>query len=107
MEEPYALVVAQYRFYAVEVLGCDPESEHVVFQRGQSTCSEFVACRGDLRPALCSVAGLGHGMPSEGSHGIDSVSIAIDYWRGVWPDYWLGQNQRISHEVNSSSWSKA
>lgn len=93
-EEPYALVVAQYRFYAVQVLGCDPESEMVVFSRGQSTCSEYTACpvatneRVGPRPALCSVAGLGHGMPSLEQHGIDAVSIAIDYWRGAWPEHW-------------------
>jgi poly(3-hydroxybutyrate) depolymerase len=98
-EEPYALVVAQYRYYAVQVLGCDPESEEVVFSRGQSTCSEYTTCppSGGVapRPALCSVAGLGHGMPSLGQHGIDSLSIAIDYWRGAWPDHWpeLGANE--------------
>eukprot|EP01052_Picozoa_sp_SAG31_P033858 SAG31_NODE_3881_length_3789_cov_2.824390_6_plen_218_part_00 len=87
-EEPYELVVAQYRHYATTLVGCDPRSERVVFTRGQSTCLQFESCVDGARPALCSVAGLGHGMPSQGQHGIDAVDVAIEYWRGGWPQHW-------------------
>lgn len=78
-EEPFDLVIAQYRFYATEVLGCSNEQQ--VYSQGRATCYEFQNCA--HRAALCTVQGMGHSMPSS-THGFDGIETAWNYWHGGW-----------------------
>lgn len=84
-EEPYELVVTQYRFYATEILGCEPDSEKTVHSQGKATCTQYEVCPNDYRPALCVVEGMRHEMPSSSKYGFDAVETAFHYWHGSWP----------------------
>ena len=52
------------------------------------------------RPALCAVEGVGHGLPSPGQHGFDSVVAAVEFWRGEWAQL----QRRKEEEEDAGGW---
>lgn len=80
-EEPFEMVVAQYRFYATRVLGCTGEREE--YRTSDATCYQYMNC--SHRAALCVVDGLGHNIPvRHRGWDFDAIETAINYWRGGW-----------------------